>query len=565
MTAERAISTIRLADLPSPPKAALDIMDLCSKPGVKPNQLGQIINTHPVLSAELIRIVNSPFYGLAKEISSIKHALVIVGFDALRNLVLCVSVKNMLGKKRIEGLDTTAYWEDALRRAVAAKMLAPLCKTDPDQCFTAGLLQDFGLLVLLHYYKDKGKHWQELRAADPLKRIEMETEHFGQTHDEVNRILADSWKLPKELKIPLGHHHYNALDEIEPEIIKICHILECADWITAVYTADDKKLVLENTRRLAKENLGLQQDVVNDVLENLPNEVEVAGQALGLRVKSEVNYEEVLRQCQVTLADENQTYQQLTWELNKALEDRNRYAEKLNQEMTIAQEVQQSLLPQADRASVPVYGFNIPAKTLSGDFYDFFRIANGKVFFNIADVSGKGITAALLMAKTCSLFHCMAKQVDSLAKLMTILNSEICENSIRGMFVTMVAGVYDPESDRVDIINAGHLPAFLVNNSKIIELPAQALPLGIVSDWKFKQFSFKLDGMSLYAFTDGISEYKLEDGTMLGLEKLKRIIADKHTISAQNRLDAILTAVSAGKELVVDDDITFILMDCGQQ
>ena len=99
-----------------------------------------------------------------------------------------------------------------------------------------------------------------------------------------------------------------------------------------------------------------------------------------------------------------------------------------------------------------------PIQEVSGDFYDHFELPDGTIAFAIGDVSGKGLNASLLMAQTASLFRCLGKTMRDPARLMSILNREICETVSRGMFVTMVAGLYDPATGQLRFANAGHLP-----------------------------------------------------------------------------------------------------------
>jgi len=100
------------------------------------------------------------------------------------------------------------YWEDSLRRAVAARRLAEaLATSSPDECFTAGLLQDFGLLALFFARPRLIPLWPEFRCADPETRYRMEQQEFGATHDEIGATLASAWALPEELRAALAYHH----------------------------------------------------------------------------------------------------------------------------------------------------------------------------------------------------------------------------------------------------------------------------------------------------------------------------------------------------------------------
>ena len=152
--------------------------------------------------------------------------------------------------------------------------------------------------------------------------------------------------------------------------------------------------------------------------------------------------------------------------------------ERVSRELELASEMQRSLLPEALPAPFPVHGVNLPAHEVSGDFYDFYELGDGRIYFSLGDVSGKGMDAALLMSKTASLFRCLGKTIDEPAKLLVTINRELCETAIHGMFVTMVCGILDPASGNIKLANAGHEPP-LVHDAEgnFSAIPASAPPL----------------------------------------------------------------------------------------
>ena len=123
--------------------------------------------------------------------------------------------------------------------------------------------------------------------------------------------------------------------------------------------------------------------------------------------------------------------------------------ERVRKELELARQIQESLLPTASGDTLPVYGLNVPAREVSGDFYDFYALPDGRVYFALADVAGKGMNAALLMARTTSLLRCLAKDNADPGQLLARVNDELCETATHGMFVTIVAGFLDPATGRV--------------------------------------------------------------------------------------------------------------------
>jgi sigma-B regulation protein RsbU (phosphoserine phosphatase) len=234
--------------------------------------------------------------------------------------------------------------------------------------------------------------------------------------------------------------------------------------------------------------------------------------------------------------------------------------ERVRRELEFAAEIQRNLLPAPRPRPFPVHGVNVPARTVSGDFFDILPLESGRIAFCLGDVSGKGMNAALLMAKTASLYRCLAKSVDRPGRLLSILNEEIFETATRGMFVTMVAGVYDSDTGMICLANAGHEPPLRHTRSGAFEsIPAEAPPLGILPGCEFPEAELQLDGDTLYAFSDGLTEAHSKSGGQLGSEGLQRLIARSTHLSLGGRVDAIMAGV---KSLELRDDLTLLVV-CG--
>lgn len=241
--------------------------------------------------------------------------------------------------------------------------------------------------------------------------------------------------------------------------------------------------------------------------------------------------------------------------------------ESVRRELELAAEIQRGLLPDAGDDSFPIHGVNCPARTVSGDFYDFFPLEDGRICFNLGDVSGKGMNAALLMAKTASLFRCLGKTIHQPGRLLSIINDEICETVTRGMFVTMTGGIYDPKTGIVKLANAGHEPPLYYSPAGSFEgFPAEAPPLGIspllAGDDGIPEMQLNLNGGTLYIFTDGVTEGYLEDGSELQVEGLKKILVDKAADPVMARLQTVIDCVNR-ENVALRDDLTLLAIDDG--
>jgi sigma-B regulation protein RsbU (phosphoserine phosphatase) len=241
------------------------------------------------------------------------------------------------------------------------------------------------------------------------------------------------------------------------------------------------------------------------------------------------------------------------------------HQERVNREIELAIEMQRSLLPAARPAPFPVCGINLPAYEVSGDFYDFFELDDGHIYFSLGDVSGKGMDAALLMSKTASLFRCVGKTLHEPGTLMETINRELCETAIHGMFVTMVCGILDTATGSVRLANAGHEPPLLHRaDGSYIQLPASAPPLGImpldIGQDGIREEQFTLDGGTLYIFTDGVTEGRLASGERLDVQGIKAIITRHAGDPAATRIQSVVSTLGESGEQR-HDDITILAVE----
>lgn len=235
--------------------------------------------------------------------------------------------------------------------------------------------------------------------------------------------------------------------------------------------------------------------------------------------------------------------------------------ERLKRELELASAIQRSLLPEADE-TLPIAGLNRPIHEVSGDFYDFFPLPNGAIAFCLGDVSGKGMNAALLMAKTASLFRCLGKTVLEPARLAGILNRELCATTSLGMFVTMALGIYEPASGLVRLANAGHMPPLLLqpDGHRFDIFEASAPPLGIVAEATFVTQSLHLNGGQLYLYSDGITEFRHASDEELGIEGLGQLLTGIRDPKLADRLQHILGDLD-GSGWQARDDLTLLAID----
>jgi sigma-B regulation protein RsbU (phosphoserine phosphatase) len=235
--------------------------------------------------------------------------------------------------------------------------------------------------------------------------------------------------------------------------------------------------------------------------------------------------------------------------------------ERIQLELELAREIQDNLLPGELDDVYPVHGKNIPVREVSGDFFDHFTLGDGSICFNLADVSGKGMNAAMLMAKTSSLYHCLGKTISDPAELLMKINNEIAENATRGMFVTMVGGIYNPNNGELKFANAGHHPPLLKKrHGEFTELDQSSIPLGILANTVYETMTININHSTLYIYTDGLCEMKTHDGEELGVGGIQAIVDEVQDIPPAQRINAILARALVLSEKV-HDDVTMLLIE----
>ena len=236
--------------------------------------------------------------------------------------------------------------------------------------------------------------------------------------------------------------------------------------------------------------------------------------------------------------------------------------ERMRKELELAREIQLSLLPsEPEDEKFPISGLNVPALEVSGDFFDFFQREDGLIYFNLADVSGKGMNAAMLMAKASSLLHHLAKKIDQPGELLARVNDEMCETVSHGMFVTIVSGFIDKDRGIIQFSNAGHQPPLHHDrNGNFREFPADSPPLGVIPGIEFPETTIGLAGCSLYIFTDGVTEALDRSSNQLDVKGLIELIKSNSKVTSRNRLVDIVAEIRKFNSHQ-HDDITMMLID----
>lgn len=230
----------------------------------------------------------------------------------------------------------------------------------------------------------------------------------------------------------------------------------------------------------------------------------------------------------------------------------------LKQEREIAGEVQKKLFPTVFEDSKLIYAKNIPARDVSGDYYDYIRINDNEIYFTLADVSGKGIKAGILMANASSVFRSLAKLEKPVSTISRYVNNQVSDSSYQGMFITAVIGKINIQKKEIEYINHGHEPIMIFDRDYNFEYIKSSLPpLGIMkfNDDSFFKTSIKnIKDKTLLIYTDGVTEGYLKNNEELGAKGFENLIKDNKFDNSKDIIDKVCEILDNRSKL--RDDIT---------
>src|SRR5258706_5059557 len=239
---EELVKKIRACPtLPSLPAIAVQVLELAQKDHVDIAEIARVISKDPALSSKILRTVNSSFYGRANSISTISLALVLLGLQAVKTLVLGFSLVGNLSKAKSKGFKHVNYWRRSVYAATAARMLASkLHIGQQEECFLGALLMDIGMLVLDQLMGEQYGNLPDT-AVSHQQLAEAERKAFSLTHAEASGVLAEQWKLPPVLAAPMTFHDHPK-DVTDPALKKLAEIVSlsgrCADVFVDQNPAD---------------------------------------------------------------------------------------------------------------------------------------------------------------------------------------------------------------------------------------------------------------------------------------------------------------------------------------
>ena len=263
------------------------------------------------------------------------------------------------------------------------------------------------------------------------------------------------------------------------------------------------------------------------------------------------------------------TFDKMTNDIKKAAKEKEHIVSELN----IAKNIQSSSLPSVfpafpDRKEFDIYALMEPAREVGGDFYDFYFIDENRLMFLIADVSGKGVPAALFMMTVKTLINNLSQVGYEPNELINLINKKICENNKQGFFVTMFSGIVDVKTGEMTYVNCGHnLPLIKTNSENYKYLESETnIVLGAFDDFDYKIHTMQLnEGDTLCLYTDGVTEAINSDERMYGEERLLEKVNEFDSYNIKTMALSIKNDVlEYSKNVERSDDLTLLIFKYGK-
>jgi serine phosphatase RsbU (regulator of sigma subunit) len=243
--------------------------------------------------------------------------------------------------------------------------------------------------------------------------------------------------------------------------------------------------------------------------------------------------------------------------------------ERLKRELELCRRIQTEMLPHAPLrlGATEIKGISIPAREVGGDFFNYFELPGGNVAVLVGDVSGKGISAALLMANIQATLRARLPLETDLARLTSAIDKEIEEATPAGVYATLFLGILDPHGKTLRYVNAGHHPQFLIRGDGIVPLSTGGMPVGLFAGHGYTERTVQLaDEDVLFFYTDGLVEVENEAGDMFGPERLEPLLRAYSGAGVDALLERAEQGVRAFRGAAEPfDDLTIMALRLGER
>jgi two-component system cell cycle response regulator len=312
MTSDLSERIRRCPNLPSLPAIAMQVLELTQKADVDIAEIARIISKDAALSGKILKTVNSSFYGRSQNISTISHALVILGLQSVKTLVLGFSLVTTLTSSKPQGFKHLAYWRRSIYSATAARNIAAKLKlVQQEEAFLAALLQDIGMLVL---DRVMGKEYGEIndKAETHAELLVAERAALNADHAEVGAMMAEGWRLPPILSTPIAGHH-NPQDVTDPLLRKLTELVSLSGACAEVFVEAPAADTIATVRKIFLEQYQIEEVECDKLLEKIGKDTREVASLFEINIGLNTSFDDILKKANEALMEITlQTQQQVT-------------------------------------------------------------------------------------------------------------------------------------------------------------------------------------------------------------------------------------------------------------
>ncbi len=271
----------KLNDIPTLPMVANQVTNLINDPNSSSGDIAEVLRKDQVLTAKVLKLVNSPYYGIPGDVTDVQRALAFLGFNTLAQLVLSISVFSLFPKDEESFFSVLDFWNHALATAVASEKLAKhIGHEKPEECFTCGLLHDVGKLVLKQIAPSEFESLVKVAKTNEISFIEAEEKLNIPTHGYLGEHIAEKWRLPQVIRSSIRYHHFDVfemdsiLDSLKPTI----GIVRLANqWVVKEKIGDSGDAPAGIITTYMLKPLDLTESDLDNLKETILNEIDNAG------------------------------------------------------------------------------------------------------------------------------------------------------------------------------------------------------------------------------------------------------------------------------------------------
>lgn len=271
------IKEVNNSDIATIKETVTQLVRAINDPKTSAYDLKQIIEIDPPLTAKLLKLTRSAFYGYTKEIGDIREAIVCIGFDVIKELALSQKFYNLFqSKEYIYGYSRLSLWKHNVAVAICGKLIYRRSfRTYNSNVYIAGLLHDIGYIIIDQFLMERFKEILKISRSEKRSLIDVEEEILGFSHADVGNALAKDWSFPDELVYAIANHHTLFLEPAEEEHKNLAYTLYAADYACQRQNIGYNENFYERNLhfRTCRIKLNIEEEAINNIMEKVEDEI----------------------------------------------------------------------------------------------------------------------------------------------------------------------------------------------------------------------------------------------------------------------------------------------------